>query len=59
MPRAVETLLTYYPRARAELRLIAPRDAGAREIGHFGFFRPTFRDTLWREARAWLEERAA
>lgn len=58
-PRAVETLLTYYPRARAELRLVAPGDVGARRIGHFGFFRPAFRDTLWREARAWLEERAA
>jgi predicted alpha/beta hydrolase len=57
--RAVEALLTYYPRARSELRLVAPREVGARAIGHFGFFRPRFKDTLWRDARAWLEEQAA
>jgi predicted alpha/beta hydrolase len=24
-------------------------------IGQFGFFRESFRDTLWREAAQWLE----
>ena len=32
-----------------------PRDIGADRIGHFGFFRERFRDSLWREARDWLE----
>jgi predicted alpha/beta hydrolase len=27
----------------------------ADRIGHFGFFRERFRDSLWREARDWLE----
>jgi predicted alpha/beta hydrolase len=25
-----------------------------RSIGHFGFFRERFRDSLWREAADWL-----
>jgi len=30
-------------------------DAGATKIGHHGFFRPQFRDTLWSAAAAWLD----
>lgn len=57
-PRAaVERLLGFYPRARSELRLVSPAEVG-RPIGHFGFFRPAFEPTLWREARAWLLEHA-
>ena len=29
-------------------------DAGASRIGHLGFFRAEFRDTLWPTAYAWL-----
>jgi predicted alpha/beta hydrolase len=25
------------------------------KIGHFGFFRPEHRDTLWRGAAEWIE----
>ena len=25
-----------------------------RQLGHFGFFRPRFRTTLWADARDWL-----
>lgn len=52
--RAVEALLALYPRAAAEVRKMAPRDLGVKSIGHFGFFREQFRDTLWREAAEWL-----
>lgn len=51
--RAVERLLGFYPRARADLRLVTPAQAG-RPVGHFGFFRPPFEATLWAEARDWL-----
>lgn len=30
-------------------------DVGGAKIGHHGFFRDQFRDTLWREALAWLD----
>jgi len=52
--RAVEALLELYPHARSEIRHVAPADVGAARIGHFGFFRERFRDTLWREAADWL-----
>lgn len=29
------------------MKRIAPQDAGARRIGHFGFFRQRFADNLW------------
>ena len=52
---AVKKLLELYPNSPAELRHMAPADLGVRRIGHFGFFREQFRDTLWPEAREWLE----
>jgi predicted alpha/beta hydrolase len=54
-PSAVKALLEFYPSARSEVRAVAPRDVHAKRIGHFGFFREPFRDTLWREAAHWLE----
>lgn len=56
---AVESLLTFYPNAEKTHRHVALREAGAESIGHFGFFRPRFRDSLWRDAADWLEARAA
>ncbi|HWI38023.1 MAG TPA: alpha/beta fold hydrolase [Burkholderiales bacterium] len=54
-PSAVEALRRLYPNARWETRRVAPRDVGAKSLGHFGFFRERFRDSLWREAADWLE----
>ena len=45
----------YYPNARAEIRSVEPRELGVSEVGHFGFFRERFRDSLWRETADWLE----
>jgi len=52
---AVQALLDLYPASKSEIRRVHPRDVGAGRIGHFGFFREGFRDTLWREAAQWLE----
>ena len=52
---AAEALLELYPRAPSELTRVMPRELGAERIGHFGFFREQFRDTLWRDAADWLE----
>jgi predicted alpha/beta hydrolase len=51
---AVETLLREYRNAPVTHRQVHPREAGAPEIGHFGFFRERFRGTLWRESAEWL-----
>jgi predicted alpha/beta hydrolase len=46
-----------YRNAQVERRYIKPSDVDARRIGHFGFFRPQFKATLWRQAVEWLEQR--
>lgn len=38
----------------AEHRVIPPGDAGVKKIGHFGFFRPSAEQGLWRPAGDWL-----
>ena len=45
-----------YPnRQERRSREVKPEDVNAERIGHFGFFRERFRDSLWREACDWLE----
>jgi predicted alpha/beta hydrolase len=53
--RAVTALAALYPFSKPEIHQVKPEDVGADRIGHFGFFRERFRDSLWREARDWLE----
>jgi predicted alpha/beta hydrolase len=52
---AVAALAALYPNSRWETRRVAPRELGVKSIGHFGFFRERFRDSLWRETADWLE----
>ena len=54
---AVKALLGFYPSSPAEIVEVHPRLVGAEKIGHFGFFRDRFRDTLWKAAADWLVER--
>ncbi len=57
-PRAAtEAILREYANAKSELVAVDPASHGGGRIGHFGFFRARFRDTLWREAADWLEGR--
>lgn len=53
---AVELLCSGFASITPEIDVITPADVGAPRIGHFGFFRPQHRDTLWRGAAEWLEE---
>lgn len=46
---AVDALHSLYSEAQVERRHLHPRDVGAKEIGHFGFFRDTFRTSLWEQ----------
>jgi predicted alpha/beta hydrolase len=59
-PRAAAVaLLHFYRNARVVHRHLVPHTAGLPPVGHFGFFRDRFRDTLWEEAAGWLERHAA
>jgi predicted alpha/beta hydrolase len=52
---AVELLCSGFTSASPEILTVAPADVGATKIGHFGFFRPEHRDTLWRGAAEWIQ----
>jgi len=52
---AVELLCSGFTGTTPEIVTVTPADAGVGKIGHFGFFRPEHRDTLWRGAAEWLQ----
>jgi predicted alpha/beta hydrolase len=53
-PRAVDDFMRHYTNAQVTQRWITPGQAGADSIGHLGFFRSKFADTLWPQLGAWL-----
>ncbi len=48
--RGIEHLASFYSQSDARVEAIEPEDAGAKRIGHFGFFRPQFEASLWPRA---------
>jgi len=56
-PRAaVNHLLARLSGARVDHRRVHPSQHGGASIGHFGFFRPRFTSTLWRDAASFLKD---
>lgn len=53
------SLHSFYSGAPREMKRIAPGEIGVRRIGHFGFFRSKFADSLWTVAVQWLATHAA
>jgi predicted alpha/beta hydrolase len=52
--QGIERLNGFYAQAPSKVETIAPQDVHAARIGHFGFFRPAFRASLWPRAAAVL-----
>jgi predicted alpha/beta hydrolase len=52
--RGTQALLDLYSQAPRKIECLAPLEFGAKRIGHFGFFRPEFSQTLWPLALARL-----
>lgn len=52
-PRGMEDFLARHPKARIEQSWLSPQDGGA-PIGHLGFFRSRFAQTLWPPLIEWL-----
>lgn len=50
----VELLCSGFTAIKPEVLSITPQQAGVTKIGHFGFFRPEHRETLWKDAADWL-----
>lgn len=46
--RNIESIHGFYVNAPRTMKRIAPHDIGVRRIGHFGFFRGGFEQSLWR-----------
>jgi predicted alpha/beta hydrolase len=51
---ATDRLLGLYANCQARKMLISPGDGNGQPIGHFGFFRSRFRETLWPRVLSWL-----
>jgi predicted alpha/beta hydrolase len=52
--RAVNHFLSYHISAPIEQRWYSPADTGGQPIGHLGFFRSRFSQSLWPEMTEWL-----
>jgi predicted alpha/beta hydrolase len=57
--RAIRHLVSCFSGADVERVKSSPGDHGGKPIGHFGFFRPRFQDTLWADAANFLKDAAA
>jgi predicted alpha/beta hydrolase len=53
-PAAVDAMRRLYARAPITHRIISPSDWSMRSIGHFGFFRQSAPETVWREVLQWI-----
>lgn len=53
-PKAIHGLMKHYVNADITERWLSPQNAGGQPIGHLGFFRSRFRDTLWPGTVDWL-----
>ncbi len=56
--RNTESIHGFYAAAPRQMERIDPRTIGERRIGHFGFFRERFAQTLWPQAGRWLAAHA-
>ena len=51
---ATDRILGLYRNCPSTRRIVRPDDVGGQKIGHFGFFRSRFSDTLWPQVAEWL-----
>jgi predicted alpha/beta hydrolase len=58
-PRAVDAILDRLTGASIDHQRLSPAELGVDRIGHFGFFRSTVRDSLWRDARRFFDDTLA
>lgn len=52
---AVDWLAKQFINANIERRHIIPKDIGIANVGHFGFFRSKFKDSLWKMTHNWID----
>ena len=55
---SVDWLADQFCNAKVDRRHIIPEDLGISDVGHFGFFRNQFKDSLWKMTHEWLDKHA-
>lgn len=58
-PASVRAFMSGYTNAEVSYQTLNPQDYAAAAIGHMGYFRPTFRDTIWQDVATWVKQRVA
>ncbi|WP_445361765.1 alpha/beta fold hydrolase [Microbulbifer sp. EKSA005] len=53
--KAVRALRDFYSNANTDIEIIQTSSIGNTSIGHFGFFRKEFKESLWRNVLGWLD----
>ncbi|WP_179005402.1 alpha/beta hydrolase family protein [Winogradskyella forsetii] len=53
---AVDWLAKQFVNAKVDRRHILPEELGISDVGHFGFFRHQFKDSLWKMTHEWIEQ---
>lgn len=51
----INRYLARFPNAKVTRRSVAPEELGKGLIGHSGFFKEKFQDSLWRDTLSWLD----
>ncbi|HHF0522406.1 TPA: alpha/beta hydrolase [Vibrio alginolyticus] len=54
-PKAVEALRGFYKNANSDIEVLVTKEAGDMRIGHFGFFKRHYRETLWFKLSDWFD----
>ena len=52
----INHLLRFFENADCEIKQIKPSDVGAKHIGHTGFFKEKFKDSLWLDALYFMKK---
>lgn len=53
---AVDWLVNKYENAVIDRKHLIPEELGIDDVKHFGFFRPKFKESLWKLTKDWIEE---
>lgn len=53
--KAIQRVYDLFVAANKEIEHIRPKDIGAKNIGHFGFFSRKFEKTLWKKSIKWYK----
>lgn len=54
-PKAVKRMNAAFPKLSGPSLWISPKEIGHKKVGHFNFFKPKYKDTLWGTSLTWID----